>query len=111
MYLKTQKSTVFCFKCNVPFEFLQEGNCSEQVINCQNEDCKQQICAVCKGQTHETGEICSEETKEFLQLKKEMCACNCPSCNVLVVKGTGCNHITCSNCQNDFCYICQKSYE
>lgn len=30
----------------------------------------------------------------------------CPSCNVPVERNGGCDHMTCSLCQTEFCYIC-----
>jgi hypothetical protein len=34
----------------------------------------------------------------------------CPGCNLAINKIDGCNHITCSGCKMEFCYICGASY-
>ncbi|KAF2071402.1 hypothetical protein CYY_007281 [Polysphondylium violaceum] len=34
----------------------------------------------------------------------------CPSCQFPVEKWTGCNHMTCSRCRHEFCYLCGNDY-
>ncbi len=34
----------------------------------------------------------------------------CPTCKVVLQKETGCNHMTCSQCKTESCYVCGKSY-
>jgi len=45
--------------------------------------------------------------EEFMKWSKEN-AKNCPNCKVRIQKMSGCNHMTCSNCQYQFCWICNK---
>lgn len=35
----------------------------------------------------------------------------CPGCNVPIEKNTGCNHMQCTQCQYDFCWICLTHLE
>ncbi|OAL44431.1 hypothetical protein IQ07DRAFT_473653, partial [Pyrenochaeta sp. DS3sAY3a] len=34
----------------------------------------------------------------------------CPVCTVQIQKTSGCDHMTCTRCQTDFCYICRALY-
>lgn len=35
----------------------------------------------------------------------------CPRCNIIIEKNEGCNHMTCTVCQYEFCWICLEKYE
>jgi hypothetical protein len=34
----------------------------------------------------------------------------CPNCYIIIEKDEGCNHMTCINCQFEFCWLCLKKY-
>lgn len=34
----------------------------------------------------------------------------CPSCQAVIEKNDGCNHMTCIQCNHQFCWICEKPY-
>jgi len=35
---------------------------------------------------------------------------DCPSCQIEIMKSGGCNHMTCTSCRHEFCWICLQTY-
>ena len=78
------------------------------------EDCELAFCRTCLATWHgEFGPPCWPRTAD--ELTEDELASRaylmkntspCPTCNFAVQKSMGCNHITCYNCRQHFCYLC-----
>lgn len=72
--------------------------------------CKTSFCLKCKAEPH--NQVDCSSVSDFLQLfnssdywiKKHTKPC--PGCGVPIEKNDGCNHMTCSNCQEHWCWVC-----
>jgi len=82
----------------------------------QCSECKTLICGMCKSFFHPK-QSCEEykhdqaqsaERKALDEWIKEKDAKNCPQCKCVIEKRFGCNHLTCKNCNCEFCWLCQK---
>lgn len=70
------------------------------------------ICSRCGEQWHEQ-KLCEklqEEEIEKLVLTKQLKLKRCPGCRAWVEKNEGCNHITCSVCKFQWCWICNGKF-
>lgn len=75
--------------------------------------CGFQFCFACKEETHNL--IPCSTVKEFKEVKAASLSTanwvvrftkQCSKCHIDIEKNGGCNHITCSQCLHEFCWIC-----
>ena len=62
------------------------------------------FCFFCLKDWHK-GKKCKEDIidKNLKKYIKENNSKRCPNCGILVIKISGCNHMTCKNCEYEFC--------
>ena len=78
-----------CEKCNFTY-------CFEHSNAHPNQDCTQYERRI------------RAEVQATKQAVKALGAKPCPYCRVDTVKNSGCNHMTCSQCHNEWCWLCNK---
>jgi hypothetical protein len=72
--------------------------------------CNKTHCANCL-KSHDTSLSCDHADKKLLEKwQKAHGARQCPSCDVVIEKNSGCNHMTCQNCTHQFCWVCRKPW-
>lgn len=82
-------------------------------INCER---GHSFCGKCLKQVH-PDETCVEANKNILDnirntIKEKGANYNlCPNCHVIIEKDEGCNHMECTYCLHEFCWLCLKPYE
>ena len=69
-----------------------------------------QFCFECLRPPH--GKSSCEELmeKDFLKWKKNRVVKKCPRCKIFTEKNEGCNHMTCSSCKYQWCWLCLGAY-
>ncbi|SMQ53776.1 unnamed protein product [Zymoseptoria tritici ST99CH_1A5] len=75
----------YCFACNVPFH--EDEGCQEFQDRIQEDERK-------------TLEI-AESLEEVSRTTKP-----CPKCKVPIQKGKGCDHMSCTRCKYQYCWLC-----
>lgn len=64
-------------------------------------------CALCRKDLLDLGS--EKSTEEWIA--KNTKHCPHPECGVLIEKSAGCSHITCANCDSDFCWDCLREFD
>jgi ariadne-1 len=85
-----------------------------ETITCK---CSMVYCTRCGGESHQP---CSCDTVQKWVIKNTSESENanwllvntkpCPACNRRIEKNQGCNHMTCSICKHEFCWLCMKNW-
>ncbi|CAM9336419.1 unnamed protein product [Chrysoparadoxa australica] len=103
---------------NKKLRFCPGKNCTkigQAPISCPHVkcDCGEVFCFKCGEEAHEPAG-CAELTRWKEKCQNESETANwilantkkCPKCNTRIEKNQGCNHMTCRQCKEEFCWIC-----
>ena len=72
-----------------------------------------EFCIRCGEFWHQSGNCPEDEVvdKLFRNYCKKLRLKECPSCGIITFKKDGCNHITCSYCRQNWCWLCEEVFE
>lgn len=87
--------------------YLEKSNSS--YVKCKN---GHEFCYECLRPPH--GNISCENNmleKDFLIWKKDKVVKKCPKCKIFTEKNEGCNHMTCTSCKYQWCWLCEGEYQ
>lgn len=109
------------FPCPIPNcvgEFAMYPETLKETSYSDCTSCGKRVCLHCKEEFH-THFTC-EQRQKWLKLNeedfkrtsewKEKNVKNCPNCKIEIEKAFGCDHMTCTACNFEFCFICGKKY-
>ena len=84
----------------------------EKDINQKYVKCKEghEYCFNCLGKPHGITSCDEFMEKEFMDWKKYKRVKRCPRCKIYTEKNEGCNHMTCSSCKYQWCWLCEQQY-
>eukprot|EP00831_Metopus_contortus_P052809 TRINITY_DN44350_c0_g1_i1.p1 TRINITY_DN44350_c0_g1~~TRINITY_DN44350_c0_g1_i1.p1 ORF type:complete len:276 (+),score=29.60 TRINITY_DN44350_c0_g1_i1:108-830(+) len=94
------KADLLCKNCHTQFTYRRT---KERKVKCPK--CEFAMCSICEIPYHKGR--CNRKELIF-----EICGgvkgsvSPCPYCLKLSSKDEKCNHVTCDNCHNDFCFVC-----
>ena len=70
-----------------------------------------EYCFECLRKPHGVSSCDEFMEKEFLSWKKDKRVKRCPRCKIYTEKNEGCNHMTCTNCKYQWCWLCEGEYK
>ena len=71
---------------------------------------KHKFCFNCLKDWHGKKKCDDKVDKSFEKWRDSYKVKRCPKCKFFIEKNEGCNHITCTNCQYQFCWLCLGEY-
>ena len=77
-------------------------------LKCNN--CKRSLCFSCNEVWHE-GRTCEQAANGVMAAyRRSHDVRQCPECNTTIERSEGCNHMTCTRCRFQFCWLCSRRY-
>ncbi|KAI1710151.1 IBR domain, a half RING-finger domain-containing protein [Ditylenchus destructor] len=94
----TNRASCISIKCNCGWEFC---------FKCGNEPHEPIVCHLLKVWLDECKQsFGEEESLRWMTTNSKPC----PKCESPIEKNGGCNHMTCRNCNHEFCWLCMKNW-
>ena len=88
-------------------ESFLEKNSEEKYVQCKN---GHEFCFECLRKPHGNSSCEQFMEKEFMTWKKDKRVKRCPRCKIYTEKNEGCNHMTCTSCKYQWCWLCEEEY-
>ena len=82
-------------------------------IKNKDDQCKNNhnYCFLCLNKPHGKLKCNSNLDNDMIEFAKNHFIKKCPQCQIIKEKSSGCNHITCSKCNYQWCWLCNKKHE
>lgn len=96
------------------------AGCDELIICDSNVNftcpkCKAVGCFQCRGFAHRFWFCRAQVDPSYLAWEKSVGQWNavrgCPRCRMRIWKSEGCNHMTCTHCRHQYCWVCGSNWE
>ena len=102
------KNSRFCPEINCE-SYAKRKNEYDNFVKCKK---GHKFCFNCGKKWHENKKCNNEEeiSELFEKYKKIYHLKECPNCKIMTLKNDGCNHIKCTYCRIDWCWICGKRF-
>ena len=90
--------------CN---SYAKRKNKNEKKVKCENGHL---FCFYCLKEPHDNRECTRELDEKMEEYAKKKFIKKCPNCGCWTEKNEGCNHMTCIECNYQWCWLCNNKY-
>ena len=87
--------------------YLEQKDLSSKYIPCKN---KHIYCFYCLEKPHGNSPCNESLSNSMVEYAKSNFVKKCPQCSIITEKNNGCNHITCTKCGYQWCWLCNEQY-
>ena len=96
--------------CPIPncISYLELKNKNNLKVKCKNGHV---FCFNCLEKPHGNSPCKNILDNSLLEFSKQHFIKKCPNCSIITEKIEGCNHITCSKCSYQWCWLCNGKYD
>ena len=91
--------------CN---SYAELKNIKQKFVKCLN---NHEFCFLCLEKPHKENPCKDTIDKSMENFAKNHFIKKCPHCGIITEKEEGCNHITCSKCNYQWCWLCNQKYD
>ena len=88
--------------------FLEKPKSKKKYVKCKN---GHEFCFNCLRPPHGQSSCESILEKDFQNWSKGKVIKKCPKCKIYTEKNEGCNHMTCTSCKYQWCWLCEGEYK
>ena len=87
--------------------YLELKNIKNKNVSCLN---NHKYCFICLKKPHGDSPCDIDNDSNIKEYAKNNFVKRCPNCGIIIEKNNGCNHITCSKCGHQWCWLCNEKY-
>ena len=91
-------------ECN---SYLELKDIKNKEVTCLN---NHTFCFLCLQKPHGKLPCNGNLDTSIIEFAKKHFVKKCPNCSIITEKNSGCNHIICSKCNYEWCWLCNKRY-
>jgi hypothetical protein len=114
--LADDPDSVWCARPGCSMAMIANGG---MMMTCPSESCAFSFCRSCKEpwhadstcEQHKQWKIDNGQADNLYENWARENTKNCPSCLRPIQKNGGCNHMTCSHCRHEFCWVCLVDFD
>ena len=87
--------------------YLEQKNKNNKKVTCKN---NHTYCFLCLEKEHGNSPCKEKMDDSIKEFSKNHFVKRCPNCGIVIEKNNGCNHITCVQCNYEWCWLCNEKY-